>query len=198
MKVKLVKIKEVVYITRCQWVAGQDADGKDIIPFGLLWERKRHAEAVNIAVVHGAETYVLAGETRRYHTWVEKVTRYRDGSEESVTVQEYNRPTRPEAPQSGYTSCACRDCMDVTASSDTSKPELCEECTEAGCEAYRPGDTEYEALPAHMRECQRDDAYGEPTACDDDCAAPCCEGAHLLAELGDAHDFGPEQESELR
>jgi hypothetical protein len=68
--------------------------------------------------------------------------------------------SEPE-PQSGYTHCACRDCMDVTVSSDTSKPKVCDECFLAGCEAYRPGDANYEALPAHMRECQRDDAYEE-------------------------------------
>jgi hypothetical protein len=64
-------------------------------------------------------------------------------------------------PQCVYPLCACRDCMDITVSSDTSKPKVCDECFLAGCEAYRPGDANYEALPAHMRECQRDDAYGE-------------------------------------
>ncbi len=64
-------------------------------------------------------------------------------------------------PQSGYTPCACRDCMDTTVSSDVTKPELCEACQEAGCEAYAPDSADYNALPAHMRECQRDDAYGE-------------------------------------
>ena len=61
------------------------------------------------------------------------------------------------APQSGYTSCACRDCMDTTVSSDVRKPELCTECTEAGCEAYieRPN------LGTGQYECQRPDAYGE-------------------------------------
>lgn len=62
---------------------------------------------------------------------------------------------------SGYTPCACRDCMDTTVSSDMAQPELCSECQEAGCETYRPGDSDYESLPAHMRECQRDDAYGD-------------------------------------
>jgi len=68
-------------------------------------------------------------------------------------------------PQSGYTFCACRDCMDVTVSSDTSKPDLCLPCQEAGCEAYAPDSADYNALPAHMRECQRDDAYGEERLC---------------------------------
>jgi hypothetical protein len=60
-----------------------------------------------------------------------------------------NTPT----PQSGYTPCACRDCMDITVSSDWTKPELCTECTDAGCE---PGQSESDAY-----DCLRDDAYGE-------------------------------------
>lgn len=62
-------------------------------------------------------------------------------------------------PQSGYTSCACRDCMDITVSSDMTKPELCSECVDAGCDAWssREGRSAFE--------CQRDDAYGECT-CD--------------------------------
>lgn len=63
-------------------------------------------------------------------------------------------------PQSGYTPCACRGCMDTTVSSDANKPELCSECTDAGC-------TNHNNLPGFMTgyglgyECQRDDAYGE-------------------------------------
>jgi hypothetical protein len=63
-------------------------------------------------------------------------------------------------PQSGYTPCACRDCMDVAVSSNWFKPELCLPCKGAGCLNYshRPnldfeGGSEFE--------CQRDDAYGE-------------------------------------
>lgn len=62
---------------------------------------------------------------------------------------------------SGYTHCACRDCMDIAMSSDTRYPELCDECLDADCESYNPGNADYDALPAHMRECQREDAYGE-------------------------------------
>lgn len=59
---------------------------------------------------------------------------------------------------SGYTNCACRDCFDVTVSSDTTKPELCSECQEAGC-------TNHNNLPDYMTayglgyECQRTDVY---------------------------------------
>lgn len=35
---------------------------------------------------------------------------------------------------SGYTDCACRDCFEITISNDTSKPEMCDACKEAGCE----------------------------------------------------------------
>ncbi len=48
---------------------------------------------------------------------------------------------------SGYTNCACRDCFDVTVSSDLAEPELCSLCDEAGCE---PADGE----------CARPDACG--------------------------------------
>lgn len=59
---------------------------------------------------------------------------------------------------SGYTPCACRDCMDVTVSSDTSKPELCSECTEAGCVVHEgPEPTVFHP----GTECLRDDAYSE-------------------------------------
>lgn len=59
---------------------------------------------------------------------------------------------------SGYTSCACRDCMDVTVSSDTSKPELCTECQEAGCEQCFAPDNCATGMDQH--DCQRADAYG--------------------------------------
>lgn len=61
---------------------------------------------------------------------------------------------------SGYTPCACRDCFDVSISSEDTKPELCLLCKDAGCQASNG-------------ECQRADAYGgaeedspteEPTA----------------------------------
>ena len=55
------------------------------------------------------------------------------------------------APQSGYTPCACRDCMDTVVSSDWTTPELCSECADAGCE---PGQSESDAY-----DCLRDDAY---------------------------------------
>ncbi|MEV4228146.1 hypothetical protein AB0J81_13800 [Streptomyces bobili] len=65
---------------------------------------------------------------------------------------------------SGYTRCACRDCMDTTASSDMSKPELCAACTEAGCSVGITGAADipgyvYVSMPGYMRDCQRDDAY---------------------------------------
>lgn len=63
---------------------------------------------------------------------------------------------QPETvPQSGYTACACRDCMDTAVSSDTSKPELCAECEQAGCVTVA-------VLVADLvvsADCQRDDAY---------------------------------------
>lgn len=70
---------------------------------------------------------------------------------------------------SGYTPCACRDCTDVTVSSDMAQPELCEECEEAGC-------TKHESLPGFIAgyglgyECQRDDAPQCEGHADDDAA----------------------------
>ena len=34
---------------------------------------------------------------------------------------------------SGYTHCACRDCMETVVSADVSRPEMCRECKDAGC-----------------------------------------------------------------
>ena len=53
---------------------------------------------------------------------------------------------------SGYTNCACRDCMEISISDDITKPEMCWECKEAGCE---PG-----------KECQAPGAYG---GCEEEC-----------------------------
>ncbi len=56
---------------------------------------------------------------------------------------------------SGCTPCACPGCRDITVSSHTRHPELCAECQDNGCEPHNPGHPDYDALPAHMRECQR-------------------------------------------
>jgi hypothetical protein len=53
--------------------------------------------------------------------------------------------------QSGYTHCACRDCMDPTGSTDTTTYVLCAECEDAGCEAH-------DASRGHGYTCQRADA----------------------------------------
>lgn len=49
---------------------------------------------------------------------------------------------------SGYTSCKCSDCFDVTVSDDDTVPELCSDCEDAGCDGEEGS------------ECCRDDAYG--------------------------------------
>lgn len=64
-----------------------------------------------------------------------------------------------EAPQSGYTPCACRDCMDVTVSGDVSNPELCSDCKDAGCEPFPRDDWKARVLATVSFECQRDNAY---------------------------------------
>jgi hypothetical protein len=72
---------------------------------------------------------------------------------------------KPESPQSGCSPCACRDCMDTAVSADMTKPDLCTECTDAGCSPWRDGE-ELKALDGRFYECQRDDAYSvaEPEA----------------------------------
>lgn len=37
-------------------------------------------------------------------------------------------------PESSYTSCRCRDCMETAISDDRLVPEFCWECRAAGCE----------------------------------------------------------------
>lgn len=62
-------------------------------------------------------------------------------------------------PQSGYTPCACRDCMDTAVSSDIRSPELCSECADAGCVAVAPYNERVQFCATY--ECQRDDAYDD-------------------------------------
>jgi hypothetical protein len=73
-----------------------------------------------------------------------------------VTRPRLKATLEPLAPtQSGYTPCACRDCMDTTVSRNTNNPELCALCDDAGCVAWEQGSRAVLAW-----ECQRDDAYG--------------------------------------
>lgn len=50
--------------------------------------------------------------------------------------------------ESGYTDCACRDCFEIAVSDDMAKPDLCNECEEAGCDA----DGKSECCVEHERE----------------------------------------------
>ena len=63
------------------------------------------------------------------------------------TVVELSAELAASDSDSGYTYCACRDCMDVSISTHIHTPELCLLCKGAGCEPNN-GD------------CERDDAYG--------------------------------------
>lgn len=65
-----------------------------------------------------------------------------------------------ESTQSGWTCCACRDCMDIAMSSDVSRPELCSDCKEADCEPHNAQAAEETSQPSWVFECQREDAYG--------------------------------------
>ena len=62
------------------------------------------------------------------------------------TVAECDRELAASNSESGYTHCACRDCMDVSISNRIDTPELCLLCKDAGCEPDNG-------------ECQREDAY---------------------------------------
>lgn len=55
-----------------------------------------------------------------------------------------------QPPESGYTNCACRDCMEIIVANNPARPELCDDCNAAGC-----GDPDAQGWP----ECQREDAY---------------------------------------
>jgi hypothetical protein len=63
------------------------------------------------------------------------------------TVAELDAELEASNSESGYTYCACRDCMDVSISTRIDTPELCLLCKDAGCEP-------------NNGECCRDDAYG--------------------------------------
>ena len=49
---------------------------------------------------------------------------------------------------SGYTDCACRDCFEIAVANDTTIPELCSQCEEAGCSV--DGDEECNVPPMHV------------------------------------------------
>lgn len=59
-------------------------------------------------------------------------------------------------PQSGYTPCKCRDCMEIAISSDITKPDYCNAC-EGNC------GPEFSTFA----ECQAEGAYGEYSDEDD-------------------------------
>lgn len=58
---------------------------------------------------------------------------------------------------SGYTSCACRDCMDPAISADTGIPALCLLCEAADCLPVTG--YPYSVARGSAYECQRADAY---------------------------------------
>lgn len=55
---------------------------------------------------------------------------FKTGDEDADDGDDTETPTK-----SGYTSCACRDCMEIAISNDTRRPDLCGECEDAGCDA---------------------------------------------------------------
>lgn len=81
--VSLVKRTATVYIARVQWVC---ASG--VVPFGLLWERDTRTDAFGIVSKMAIKEDALG---RPYHTWLEKLDRFEDGTEKSTVVVEYNR-----------------------------------------------------------------------------------------------------------
>jgi hypothetical protein len=71
-------------------------------------------------------------------------------------------PMNAPVPQSGYTPCACRDCMDTCVTASQGGWTLCWECLEAGCTPLPPASGEWPGRrPEGEYECQRDDAYGD-------------------------------------
>lgn len=84
---------------------------------------------------------------------------------------------------SGYLHCACRDCMDVSITSDGGWT-LCELCLAAACTPWpserEPRPVGFRDLPSSYYECQREDAYEDE---------PGCEG-HAPEDVGDPATFG--------
>lgn len=57
--------------------------------------------------------------------------------------------------ESGYVSCECRDCFEVTIGHVTCRGHMvgfCAECVEAGC-------PDYQGQKGMSQDCQRQDAY---------------------------------------
>lgn len=57
---------------------------------------------------------------------------------------------------SGYTECACRDCFEIVVSTDTDRPDFCDDCLTYAC------DTEHLIAVEHGSngcECSQPDAY---------------------------------------
>lgn len=45
---------------------------------------------------------------------------------------------------SGYTGCACRDCMETVVSNDMARPDYCDDCSDAGCPDSLSGECQVE------------------------------------------------------
>jgi len=60
---------------------------------------------------------------------------------------------------SGYTACACPDCMAIAVAGDDEQRSLCRACEEAGCS---PDDGECQAPHAY---CDGDEVEGACTTC---------------------------------
>lgn len=61
--------------------------------------------------------------------------------------------------QSGYTSCLCRDCMEIAVSNDIEAPEMCAECHKAGCEPDQECSVVRDSWQCFATNCERAGTY---------------------------------------
>ncbi len=126
-----------------------DSEGHDCEPLSLTdprttvpgMAREEHAE--DCPRRNGDDSTDCDCETDTYSTsQCEGCGSYLHGERHAMTILE------DTPPQSGTSTCACRDCFEIIMARNVARPELCEDCHTAGC-----GD------PNGSMECQREDAY---------------------------------------
>ena len=65
---------------------------------------------------------------------------------------------------SGYTDCACGGCFETVVSNDVARPDLCDDCLEAGCE----GPDSLECCAEGCEDCGENLRCGFCPSCDND------------------------------
>lgn len=137
-------------------------DNGDTMTMRLLTRDHRPAIGVEIPVP-GSKAYRLTAHGTYGSVSVVSLAKPSDpvehlGTRHTIECIEAERTT------SGYTPCACRDCMDIAITGDDNKPALCLLCKDEGCEICYQQALSEDCTAGHSHECQRDDAYGSDCA----------------------------------